>query len=65
MAKSLCNNSHKEKKMEFKHKEEIVIVDEKKTSVFEAKQVKAEEYPCKEADKLCNKRWLETLSDCA
>ena len=59
------HNNPKGKDMEFNQKEEVVIVDEKKTSVFEAKQVKVEEYPCKEADKLCNKRWLESLSDCA
>ena len=33
-------NNPQGKAMEFKQKEEIVIVDEKKTSVFEAKQVK-------------------------
>ena len=57
-------NNPKGKAMEFK-KEDIVIVDEKKTSVFEAEQVKAADYPCKQDDKQCSKRWLESLSDCA
>ena len=54
--------------MEFKQKDEVVVVDEKITSVFEAKQVKAEtvsDYPCTATDKGCSKRWLESLSDCA
>jgi hypothetical protein len=54
--------------MEFKNKDEVVIVDEKVTTVFEAKQVKAEpvnDYPCISKDKGCSKRWLESLSDCA
>jgi hypothetical protein len=68
MTKSQPNNSHKDKEMEFNLKEEIVIVDEKKTTVFEAKQVKTT-YPCEaktaEESYDCNKRWLESLSDCA
>ena len=63
MAKSLCNNSHKENKMEFKHKEEIVIVDEKKTSVFEAKQVKPDAPKQPEQPKVNN--WIDAYSDCA
>ena len=54
--------------MEFKQKDEVIIVDEKITTVFEAKQVKAEvpnDYPCGPKDPVCSKRWLESLSDCA
>lgn len=54
--------------MEFKQKDEVVVVDEKITTVFEAAQVKAEpvsDYPCTSKDKGCSKRWLESLSDCA
>jgi hypothetical protein len=68
MTKSQPNNSHKDKEMEFKNKDEVVIVDETKTTVFEAKQVKTT-YPCEaktaEESYDCNKRWLESLSDCA
>lgn len=63
MAKSLRNNSHKESKMEFKHKEEIVIVDEKQTTVFEAKQVKPDTPKQPEQPKKIN--WIEAYSDCA
>lgn len=65
MAKSLLITSHKEKKMEFKTKDEVVVVDEKVTTVFEAKQVKPSEYPCADKDQGCSKRWMESLSDCA
>jgi hypothetical protein len=68
MTTSQPNNSHKDKEMEFIQKEEVVIVDEKVTTVFEAKQAKIT-YPCeaKTAQETydCNKRWLESLSDCA
>ena len=64
MAKSLLITSHKEKKMEFKTKDEVVVVDEKVTTVFEAKQV-TPDYPCADKDQKCSKRWLESLSDCA
>jgi len=53
--------------MEFKNKDEVVVVDETKTTVFEAKQVDPV-YPCDNAGVLkyeCSKRWLESLSDCA
>ena len=53
--------------MEFKTKDEVVVVDEKVTTVFEAKQVDSE-YPCNGAGKTkteCSKRWMESLSDCA
>ena len=54
--------------MEFKKDVEVVIVDETKTTVFEAKQVKSDN-PCDPGivkdSKLCNKRWMESLSDCA
>jgi hypothetical protein len=68
MTTSQPNNSHKDKEMEFKKNDEVVVVDETKTTVFEAKQVKIT-YPCeaKTAQESydCNKRWLESLSDCA
>ena len=67
MTKSQITNSQKEKKMEFKTKDEVVVVDEKVTTVFEAKQVDPE-YPCNGAGKTkteCSKRWMESLSDCA
>ena len=56
--------SQKEKKMEFKNKDEIVIIDEKKSKMFEAKKVDPA-YPCAEKDVTCSKRWLESLGDCA
>jgi len=68
MDKIQLNKLPKGKAMEFKQKDEVVIVDEKITTVFEAKQVKAEpvsDYPCVSKDKGCSKRWLESLSDCA
>ena len=49
--------------MEFKQKDEVVIIDEKVTTVFEAKQVKPE--LTQEQQRLINKRWMESLSDCA
>jgi hypothetical protein len=68
MTTSQPNNSHKDKEMEFKKNDEVVVVDETKTTVFEAKQVN----PVTQCDptivkdiKLCNKRWMESLSDCA
>jgi hypothetical protein len=68
MTKSqLITNSQKEKKMEFKTKDEVVVVDETKTTVFEAKQVDPV-YPCDGTGKAkteCSKRWMESLSDCA
>lgn len=51
--------------MEFKNKDEIIIIDEKKNTMFEAKKVKSSEYPCDDNDQICSKRWLESLSDCA
>jgi hypothetical protein len=50
--------------MEFKQKDEVVVVDEKVTTVFEAKQI-ISDYPCAEKDTKCSRRWLESLSDCA
>lgn len=68
MTKSQLNNSHKDKEMEFKQTDEIVIVNEKETTVFQAKQIKTS-YPCEaktaQESHDCNKRWMETLSDCA
>lgn len=61
-------NNPKAKPMEFKTKDEVVVVDETKTTVFEAKQYKFV-YPCdsEEAKNTpnCNKRWMESLGDCA
>ena len=51
------------KAMEFKQKEDIVIVDEKETTVFEAKQVKADTPKQPEQPKKFN--WIEAYSDCA
>ena len=54
--------------MEFSQKDEVIVVEEKVTTVFEAKQVKAvtvDDYPCGPKDPVCSKRWLESLSDCA
>ena len=54
--------------MEFIQKDEVIVVEEKITTVFEAKQVKTEtvnDYPCGPKDPVCSKRWLESLSDCA
>jgi len=68
MDKIQINKIPKGKAMEFKQKDELVIVDEKVTTVFEAKQVKPDttsDYPCISKDKACSKRWLESLSDCA
>jgi hypothetical protein len=68
MDKIQLNKIPKGKIMEFKQTDEVVIVDEKITSVFKAKQVKAElvnDYPCGPKDPICSKRWLESLSDCA
>ena len=66
MAKSLNNKSQKESIMEFK-KEDIVIVDEKKTNIFEKKEPEVA-YPCDNdgvVKRECSKRWMESLSDCA
>ena len=49
--------------MEFKQKEEVVIVDEKQTTVFEAKQVKPDAPKQPEQPKKFN--WIEAYSDCA
>ena len=68
MDKIQLNKIPKGKAMEFKQKDEVIIVDEKITTVFEAKQVKTEivnDYPCGPKDSVCSKRWLESLSDCA
>jgi len=49
--------------MEFKQKEEVVIVDEKQTTVFEAKQVKPDASKQPEPPKKNN--WIDAYSDCA
>jgi len=51
------------KAMEFKQKDEVVIVDEKVTTVFEAKQVAPVLTP--EQIKAMNRRLMEAYSDCA
>jgi hypothetical protein len=48
--------------MEFKHINEVVIVDEKETTVFEAKQVIQDLTPEQKA--LANRRMVEAFSDC-
>ena len=53
----------KGKAMEFKQKDEVVVVDEKITTVFEAKQVVQELTP--EQVKAMNRRRMEAYSDCA
>jgi hypothetical protein len=62
MTKSLINKSHKEKAMEFKPNNDVVIVDEKVTTVFEAKQVTPDLTP--EQKILANRRMVEAFSDC-
>lgn len=68
MTKSQHNNSHKDKDMEFPKTDEILVVDETKEAIFGPKPSKIT-YPCeaKTAEQVydCNKRWLESLSDCA
>ncbi len=54
----LNNNPTRKKTMEFKQTDEVVVVDEKITTVFEAKQVEVK-------PTIDNKRWIESLSDCA
>jgi hypothetical protein len=49
--------------MDFKPQDDVVIVDEKVTTVFEAKQVKEELTP--EQIRLINRRRMEAYSDCA
>ena len=68
MTKSLINKLPKGKTMEFKQNNEVVIVDEKVTTVFKAKQVTPEttdDYPCAPKDSACSKRWIDAYSDCA
>ena len=63
MDKIQINKIPKGKAMEFKQKDEVVIVDEKITTVFEATQVKAELTP--EQVIAMNRRRMEAYSDCA
>lgn len=64
MAKSqIKNNPTRKIQMEFKQKDEVVVVDEKVTTVFEAKQVAQELTP--EQVKAMNRRRMEAYSDCA
>jgi hypothetical protein len=48
--------------MEFKPNNDVVIVDEKVTTVFEAKQVAPDLTP--EQKILANRRMVEAFSDC-
>ena len=63
MDKIQFNNLPKGKVMEFKQKDEVIVVDEKITTVFEAKQVVPELTP--EQVIAMNRRRLEAYSDCA
>jgi hypothetical protein len=63
MDKIQINKIPKGKAMEFKQKDEVVVVDEKITTVFEATQVKAE--PTPEQVIAMNRRRMEAYSDCA
>ena len=63
MDKIQFNKSHKEKAMEFKQTNDVVVVDEKVTTVFEAKQVAQELTP--EQVIAMNRRRMEAYSDCA
>ena len=51
------------KAMEFNQKEEIVIVDENKTTVFTAKQVKPD--APKQPEQPKKNHWIDAYSDCA
>lgn len=64
MATSQTNNSHKDRAMEFKLKDDLVVVDEKKTSVFEAQQEQQKELTQEQIIAM-NKRRMEAFSDCA
>jgi hypothetical protein len=48
--------------MKFEYKDDVVIVDEKVTTVFEAKQVPPDLTPEQKA--LANRRMVEAFSDC-
>jgi len=63
MDKIQINKLPQGKAMEFKQKDEVIIVDEKITTVFEAKQVPQELTP--EQIKAMNRRLMEAYSDCA
>jgi len=63
MDKIQLNKLPKGKAMEFKQKDDVVIVDEKVTTVFEAKQIVPELTP--EQVKAMNRRRMEAYSDCA
>ena len=63
MVKSQLNNIPQGKVMEFKNTDEVVIVNEKETTVVEAKQVVPELTP--EQVKAMNRRRMEAYSDCA
>ncbi len=61
MDKIQLNKLPQGKAMEFKQKDEVVV-DEKTTTVFEAKQVVPELTP--EQKILLNRRMIEAFSDC-
>ena len=56
-------NNPQGKAMEFKQKEEIVVVNEKETTVFEAKQVKPD--APKQPEQPKKNHWIDAYSDCA
>jgi len=62
MDKIQLNKIPKGKAMEFTQKDEVIVVDEKITTVFEAKQVVPELTP--EQKILMNRRMIEAFSDC-
>jgi hypothetical protein len=60
--------------MEFKVNDDIKVVDETQASIFGKKTVTTNTTdsitielttPCTSDDKDCNKRWIDSLSDCA
>ena len=71
MAKSLQNNSHKEKKMEFKINDDIKVIDETKASVFGDKQVTTSTTDSvkieltKGTPNKLSSNWIDAYSDCA
>ena len=68
MDKIQLNKIPQGKAMEFKRKDPVIVVDETKEDVFGNKKFTApisEESEDIKAIKAFNKRWMESLSDCA
>ena len=72
MTKSQNNNNPQGKAMEFPQKEDIVIVDEKKTNVFEAQQITRISVPASNPglsvtapSEVKINNWIDAYSDCA